>query len=417
VTNATLIAGLKSGDRRSLARAITLVESRHPADRAAARELLRDIAPQTGRAIRLGISGAPGVGKSTFIEALGLHLVGLGHQVAVLAIDPSSTVSGGSILGDKTRMERLAAHDAAFIRPTPSAGILGGIADGTRDALLLCEAAGYDVVLVETVGVGQSELAVTGIVDLLLLLLQPHGGDELQAIKRGVMEVADLVIVNKADLDPQAAKRAVFQAVGGMRRQGASLAVSSTSGEGIAAAWAEVERIFSSQQATGAVAARRVARPAPDARPFRILGMQQVAIGSTSKQRLRSLWVELLGLEVSGSYVNEGENVDEDICRLGYGVHAVELDLMQPLDPGSKPAVQTPPLNHIGLWVDDLQAAVQWLGARGLRFAPGGIRKGAAGHDVCFIHPKASQEFPLAGEGVLIELVQAPAEIIGAFQA
>jgi LAO/AO transport system kinase len=413
VTNASLIAGLQSGDRRSLARAITLVESRHPGDRAAARELLRDIAPQTGNSIRLGISGAPGVGKSTFIEALGLHLIGLGHRVAVLAIDPSSSVSGGSILGDKTRMERLAAHDAAFVRPTPSAGILGGIADGTRDALLLCEAAGYDVVLVETVGVGQSELAVTDIVDMLLLLLQPHAGDELQAMKRGIMEVADLVIVNKADLDPAAAKRAVLQA-GGMRRQGAALAVSSTTGEGIAAAWAQVENIISDHKA-GAIAARR-ARPAPDQRPFRILGIQQVAIGGTSKQRLRCLWVELLGLEVSGSYVNEAENVDEDICRLGYGAHAVELDLMQPLDASSKPAVHMPPLNHIGLWVDDLQAAVRWLGGRGLRFAPGGIRKGAAGHDVCFIHPKASDEFPLAGEGVLIELVQAPPEIIGAFQ-
>ena len=406
--------GLKSGDRRALARAITLVESRLPGDRAMARELLRDIAPLTGHAIRLGISGAPGVGKSTFVEALGVHLIGLGHRVAVLAIDPSSTVSGGSILGDKTRMERLATHAAAFIRPTPSAGVLGGIADGTRDALLLCEAAGYDVVIVETVGIGQSELAVAGIVDLLLLLLLPNGGDELQAMKRGVMEVADLVIVNKADLDPQAAKRAVLQAAGGMRRQDAALAVSSISGAGIAEAWHLVDRMLAEHKATGAFAARRAAKTATSTRPFRILGMQQVAIGGTSKERLKKLWVDLLGLEVSGTHVSAGENVDEDICRLGRGVYQVELDLMQPLDPDGKPAVQTPPLNHIGLWVDDLAAAVQWLGARGLRFAPGGIRKGAAGHDVCFIHPKASGEFPLAGEGVLIELVQAPPEVIAA---
>jgi LAO/AO transport system kinase len=417
VTTESLIAGLKSGDRRALARAITLVESRNPGDRAAAGALLRDIAAHAGHAVRLGISGAPGVGKSTFIEALGLYLIGLGHRVAVLAIDPSSTVSGGSILGDKTRMERLATHDAAFIRPTPSAGMLGGIAAGTRAALLLCEAAGYDVVLVETVGVGQSELAVRGIVDLLLLLLQPHAGDELQAMKRGVMEVADLVIVNKADLDPQATNRAVLQVAGGRLSQGAALAVSSTTGAGIAEVWTQVELILSAQKATAAVTGRRGPGPAANARPFRILGMQQVAIGSTSKERLRTLWVDLLGLEVSGSYMNERENVDEDICRLGHGAQAIELDLMQPLDAGRKPAVQTPSLNHIGLWVDDLPAAVEWLGARGLRFAPGGIRKGAAGHDVCFIHPKASEEFPLAGEGVLIELVQAPPEIIGAFQA
>lgn len=149
-------------------------------------------------------------------------------------------------------------------------------------------------------------------------------------------------------------------------------------------------------------------------KPFRILGLQQVAIGGPDKQRLRALWVDLLGLQVKGSFVSERENVDEDICALGQGAHAVEVDLMQPLDPQKKPAVHATPLNHIGLWVDDLPAAVQWLQAQGVRFAPGGIRQGAAGHDICFIHPKASDDFPVGGEGVLIELVQAPAEVIAA---
>ena len=150
------------------------------------------------------------------------------------------------------------------------------------------------------------------------------------------------------------------------------------------------------------------------AKPFRVLGIQQIAIGGTDKQRLRALWVDLLGLSVKSSFVSERENVDEDICALGQGVHAVEVDLMQPLDPDKKPAVHTTPLNHVGLWVDDLPAAVAWLTEQGLRFAPGGIRPGAAGHDICFIHPKANDEFPIAGEGVLIELVQAPPDVVAA---
>lgn len=149
-------------------------------------------------------------------------------------------------------------------------------------------------------------------------------------------------------------------------------------------------------------------------RPFRILGIQQIAIGGSDKQRLRALWVDLLGLAVKGSFVSERENVDEDICSIGHGAHAVEVDLMQPLDPDKKPAVQATPLNHVGLWVDDLPRAVQWMSEQGVRFAPGGIRKGAAGHDICFIHPKGNDAFPLGGEGVLIELVQAPPEVIAA---
>jgi lactoylglutathione lyase len=151
-----------------------------------------------------------------------------------------------------------------------------------------------------------------------------------------------------------------------------------------------------------------------DDRPFRILGIQQVAIGGVDKQRLRSLWVDLFGLTVKSSFASERENVDEDICALGSGATAVEVDLMQPLDPERKPAVHATPLNHVGLWVDDLPKAVQWLSAHGVRFAPGGIRKGAAGHDICFIHPKGSDEFPMGGEGVLIELVQAPPEVVAA---
>ena len=155
---------------------------------------------------------------------------------------------------------------------------------------------------------------------------------------------------------------------------------------------------------------------APLAKPFRILGVQQIAIGGSDKQRLRALWVDVLGLSVKSTFVSERENVDEDICALGQGPHAVEVDLMQPLDPDKKLAVQATPLNHVGLWVDDLSAAVRWMTEHGVRFAPGGIRKGAAGHDICFIHPKGNEEFPLGGEGVLIELVQAPPEVVAALQ-
>jgi LAO/AO transport system kinase len=190
---------LRAGDRRALARAITLVESTRADHRHEAQKLLAAIMPETGRAIRLGMSGAPGVGKSTFIEALGKHVTGLGHKVAVLAVDPSSARSGGSILGDKTRMEELSRDPAAFIRPSPAGATLGGVARRTREAMLLVEAAGFDVVLIETVGVGQSETAVADMVDMFLLLQSPGGGDDLQGIKRGIMELADLIVVNKAD--------------------------------------------------------------------------------------------------------------------------------------------------------------------------------------------------------------------------
>lgn len=203
--------------RRAVARAITLLESTRADHRTQADNLLAALLPYTGNALRLGISGVPGVGKSTFIESFGLYLIGCGHRVAVLAIDPSSTVSGGSILGDKTRMERLSSQEAAFIRPSPSSGTLGGVADKTREAMLVCEAAGYDVVIVETVGVGQSETTVHNMTDLFCVLQLPNAGDDLQAIKKGVMELADLVLINKADIDANAARRARAQIQSALR--------------------------------------------------------------------------------------------------------------------------------------------------------------------------------------------------------
>ncbi len=195
------VEALRAGDRRVLARAITLVESTNPADREKAEQLLSDVLPKAGRAMRIGISGAPGAGKSTFIEAFGTYLTGKGHKVAVLAVDPSSRRSGGSILGDKTRMEKLARDPNAFIRPSPAGITLGGVARRTREGMLLVEAADFDVVLIETVGVGQSETAVSEMVDIFALLVSPGGGDDLQGIKRGVMELADLIVVTKADGD------------------------------------------------------------------------------------------------------------------------------------------------------------------------------------------------------------------------
>ena len=195
----SLTEQIRAGDRRALAKAITLVESTRVDHRQQAAELLETLMPDTGSAIRLGISGVPGVGKSTFIEALGNLLIEHGKSVAVLAVDPTSAVSGGSILGDKTRMETLAFADNAFVRPSPAGQTLGGVTRRTRESLLLCEAAGFDVILVETVGVGQSETAVADMTDMFLLLLLPSGGDELQGIKRGIMELADLIVVNKAD--------------------------------------------------------------------------------------------------------------------------------------------------------------------------------------------------------------------------
>ncbi len=194
---------LLSGNRRALAKAITLIESSLDTHREQAQEILEEVLPHSGNSIRIGITGVPGVGKSTFIETFGLYLIEQGKRVAVLAVDPSSPIAGGSILGDKTRMEELSRREEAFIRPTPASGALGGVAQKTRETMLLCEAAGYDVILVETVGVGQSEYQVAGMVDFFMVLMLPGGGDELQGIKKGIMELADALLINKADGDSE----------------------------------------------------------------------------------------------------------------------------------------------------------------------------------------------------------------------
>ena len=206
-----LVDGVLARQLRPLAKTITLLESRRDEHKARARHVLEALLPHTGGAMRVGISGVPGVGKSTFIEALGLYLIEQGLRVAVLAVDPSSSLTGGSILGDKTRMELLSQNPAAFIRPSPSAGSLGGVAEKTRETMLVCEAAGFDVIIIETVGVGQSETAVAGMSDIFCLLQLPNAGDDLQAIKKGIMEIADLIVINKADIDAGAAMRAKSQ--------------------------------------------------------------------------------------------------------------------------------------------------------------------------------------------------------------
>ncbi len=260
--------------RRAMAKAITLLESTRADHRAQADELLTALLPHTGKAFRLGISGVPGVGKSTFIESLGLYLIAQGHRVAVLAVDPSSTVSGGSILGDKTRMEHLSVHEKAYIRPSPSSGTLGGVAEKTREAMLVCEAAGYDVVIIETVGVGQSETAVAGMTDMFVLMQLPNAGDDLQAIKKGVMEIADLVVINKADIDKNAATRAEAQITSSLRllsqhgnpehaHHNATqwhpkvVQISALLGQGVDSFWAAVSEFRRLQTANGRLAQRR----------------------------------------------------------------------------------------------------------------------------------------------------------------
>jgi LAO/AO transport system kinase len=278
VTPAQLLDGLLQGNppvqRRAMAKAITLLESTRTDHRASADELLTAMLPHTGKSFRLGISGVPGVGKSTFIEALGLYLIGQGHRVAVLTIDPSSTVSGGSILGDKTRMEFLSVHPDAYIRPSPSSGTLGGVAEKTRESMLVCEAAGYDVVIVETVGVGQSETAVANMTDMFVLLQLPNAGDDLQAIKKGVMEIADLVVINKADIDATAATRAQLQITSALQLLGMHggsghahrntevwhpkvVQLSALLGQGVDAFWAAVGEFQTIQKQNGRFAERR----------------------------------------------------------------------------------------------------------------------------------------------------------------
>jgi len=259
-----LADAVRSGDRRALARALTLVESTRPDHRTQAEALLNLLLPATGKAARVGISGAPGVGKSSFIETLGLMLADAGTKVAVLAVDPSSEVSGGSILGDKTRMEKLSRHPNAFIRPTPSGGALGGVARRSRETLLVMEAAGHEVALVETVGVGQSETAVAEMTDSFLLLLAPAGGDELQGIKKGIVELADLLAVTKADGDLVAIAeraRADYTAALAILAPGSGwhppvLSCSSATGQGISEVWQAVLRHRQALGAEGLVAKR-----------------------------------------------------------------------------------------------------------------------------------------------------------------
>ena len=260
------VAAIRGGDRRALAQAITLIESTRSDHRADAEVLLDGLLPHAGKAIRIGISGAPGVGKSTFIETFGLHVIEHGHRLAVLAVDPSSTRGGGSILGDKTRMEQLSRHADAFIRPSPSGGTLGGVARRTREALHACEAAGFDVVIVETVGVGQSEVAVRDLVDMFVLLVAPGGGDELQGIKRGIIEIADLLVVNKADggLAPQAEMtRAQYQSALYLLRPlsihwtPTVLAASAIEGTGVPEVWQAVSAYQKAMNEAGEITVRR----------------------------------------------------------------------------------------------------------------------------------------------------------------
>jgi LAO/AO transport system kinase len=261
-----LARGIRAGERALLARAITLIESKRADHQKAARKLVQDLLPSTGRAVRLGITGAPGVGKSTTIDALGSYLTAQGHKVAVLAVDPSSARTGGSILADKTRMARLAADDNAFIRPSPAAGTLGGVAAKTRETMLLCEAAGYDAILVETVGIGQSETAVADMTDFFLALMLPGAGDELQGLKKGLVELADMIAINKADGDniPRAkAAAAEYRAALHIltpRSPSWSPPVvlySALTGEGIAGLWAQVISHRDKLSASGELVARR----------------------------------------------------------------------------------------------------------------------------------------------------------------
>ena len=262
-----LAKGVLDGSRTTLARAVTLVESRRPDHRTVAQELLLELLPRAGGAHRVGISGVPGVGKSTFIEELGTRLTGAGRRVAVLAVDPSSVRTGGSILGDKTRMARLAVDGNAFVRPSPSAGTLGGVARATRETIVLMEAAGFDVVLVETVGVGQSEVTVAGMVDTFLLLTIARTGDQLQGIKKGILELADVVAVNKADGSHERDARAAARELAGALRMVAPardaawrtpvLACSAQTGAGLDDVWTAVERHRTTLETAGELETRR----------------------------------------------------------------------------------------------------------------------------------------------------------------
>ena len=317
-----LAQGICDGNRRTLARAITLVESRRDDHRAQAAELLAAVQRAGRQALRIGLSGTPGVGKSTFIEAFGMMLIGRGLRVAVLAVDPSSARSGGSILGDKTRMDRLSREPTAFIRPSPSQTHLGGVAQRTREAVALCEAAGYDVVLIETVGVGQSETVVAEISDLFVLLLAPAGGDELQGVKRGIMEMADMILVNKADGDLKpAATRTCADYMGALRLLRKrpqdpagfpkAVLVSALSEDGLETAWDEMQTLIEWRKAQGHWAARR----ADQARYWFHQEVQHALLARLETQAARAQMTEL-GAAVAAGQITPSAAATEALARL-----------------------------------------------------------------------------------------------------
>ena len=321
-----LINGLLDGQRRALAKAITLVESTRDDHRVRAQQLIDAVLPHTGGSIRIGISGVPGVGKSTFIEALGLFLIERGHRVAILAVDPSSSVTGGSILGDKTRMEYLSMRTEAFIRPSPSSGSLGGVAEHTREAVLLCEAAGYDVIIVETVGVGQSEIAVAGMTDIFVLLQLPNAGDDLQAIKKGIMELADMVVFNKADIDPHAVQMAAAQmrsALSMLRPTSPSwrppvLTLSALKQEGVAEFWAVIENFRTTLAASGEFESRR---------RHQALSWMWQQIDSALHSRFRS------HPEVRAKLPELSKNVEAGICTPAAAAQRLLAQMNHPVQP------------------------------------------------------------------------------------
>jgi len=318
----TLERGIRAGERSVLARAITLIESKRSDHQKTARALVQNLLPLTGRAVRVGITGAPGVGKSTTIDALGSHLVGLGHRVAVLAVDPSSARTGGSILADKTRMARLAADENAFIRPSPAAGTLGGVAAKTRETMLACEAAGFDVILVETVGIGQSETAVADMTDFFLALMLPGAGDELQGLKKGLVELADMIAVNKADGDNLGRARAAaaeYRAALHILTPRSPnwtppvVTYSALTRQGIAELWAQVLAHRDKLDATGELAARR--------REQRVKWMWtmldevwRARIASESKLRAKLPQIEAA---VAAGELTPARAVDELVAALG----------------------------------------------------------------------------------------------------
>ena len=315
-----------AGDRRALARAITLVESGRSDHRAQARDLVARVAATGRQALRVGLSGTPGVGKSTFIEAFGCFLTGQGLRVAVLAVDPSSARSGGSILGDKTRMEQLSRDPRAFIRPSPSQAQLGGVARRTREAVALCEAAGFDVVLIETVGVGQSETMVAEICDVFLLLMAPAGGDELQGVKRGIMEIADMILVNKADGDLKpAALRTMADYAGALRLLRhrpqdppgfpKAMTVSAVAGEGLARAWDEMQALAAWRRENGHWAARR----ADQARHWFQAEVRAGLLAALERGEARAMMARL-GDAVAAGGMTPDEAAAKALAQLGGGV-------------------------------------------------------------------------------------------------